>query len=93
MNIKMKDGDGKMPVAAMRKLFGKCVRNTEMIAKRAPLGIVKIDGAFSHYKHQETDTLWIGFALGLRLAERILAAKRRANNRDEPTRASGGTTL
>jgi hypothetical protein len=39
-----------------------------------PLGIVEVNGEFSHYMNPETDTFWLGFALGMRCAERVQKA-------------------
>lgn len=70
MPIQMKEADGKMPVAQMRERFEKAVNGTPMLKSKTPLGVMEINGAFSHYMNAETDTLWIGFAIGLRFAER-----------------------
>ena len=67
--------DGRLPtVANMRKLFEEAVNSTPALKKNTPLGIMEINGQFSHYMHPDTDTLWIGFAIGLRMAQRMADA-------------------
>jgi hypothetical protein len=64
--------DGRLPtVANMRVLFEKMVNDTECLKKNTPIGVMEINGKFDHYMHPDTDTLWIGFALGMRCAQRI----------------------
>ena len=64
--------DGRLPtVANMRALFEKMVNDTACLKKNTPIGVMEINGKFDHYMHPDTDTLWIGFALGMRCAQRI----------------------
>lgn len=65
------DAPEKMPVAEMRELFESSVRSTARLRESTPLGTLEINGRFHHYMEPDTDTLWIGFALGLRCAERL----------------------
>lgn len=92
--LKIVDRDGVVPTALMRDLFEGAVRSTAAFRDNTPLGEVKINGAFSHYADPDTDTLWLGFALGIRCAERITKAKASASV-DElraPSPAQGGST-
>lgn len=74
MAFKIKDGPGKMPVALMRTYFERLVNDTDVFKANTPLGIMEVNGEFSHYMDAETDTMWLGFALGMRCAERLAAA-------------------
>lgn len=69
--IMIVDGPGKMPVDDMRMLFEQCIINTGALAQNTPLGIMEVNGKFHHYMDPDTDTMWLGFALGLRCAERL----------------------
>ncbi len=69
--LKIKNKAGCIPVEAMRVLFENMVRNTPAFASNTPLGTVTINGAFSHYADPETDTMWLGFACGMRCQERL----------------------
>lgn len=71
MSFKVKDQPGVMPVSEMKDLFERVVMETPVFASNTPLGIMEINGQFSHYMHPDTDTMWLGFALGMRCAERI----------------------
>jgi hypothetical protein len=65
------DKPGVIPKAVMREYFEKAVNDTPALRASIPLGIVEINGVFSHYADSETDTFWLGFALGMRCAERV----------------------
>ena len=69
--LDIEDRPGCMPKAVMRKLFEHAVKSTPAIAGNTPLGVVTINGEFSHFANPETDTMWLGFALGMRCAERL----------------------
>ena len=66
----IKDRPGCITKAEMRDLFQTAITSTQALANNTPLGTVTINGAFSHFANAETDTMWIGFALGMRCAER-----------------------
>ena len=72
--LKMQDSPGRLPVATMRTYFEGAINHTPALLDRVPLGVVNSNAKFSHYAQPETDTLWVGFALGLRYAERLQAA-------------------
>lgn len=76
--LQIKDKPGATPVAEMRRIFEKGIRDTPVLAKSTPLGIMEVNGKFSHYMDRDTDTMWIGFALGYRGAERTLPGARAA---------------
>jgi hypothetical protein len=69
--LNIKDRAGVITVAEMRRYFERMVTDTSHFQGRTPLGIMEINGQFSHYMDANTDTLWIGFALGMRCAERF----------------------
>lgn len=67
----IKDRPGAPSVATMRTLFEQSVQQTPALERRFPLGVMEVNGAFSHYMDDHTDTAWIGFAIGMRAAQRI----------------------
>jgi len=69
--LRIKDKPDAISVAAMRGLFEGAINNTPLLAKITPLGVMDINGEFSHYMNADTDTMWIGFALGMRCYERL----------------------
>lgn len=75
MAFKIKDAPGKIPVALMRTYFERLVNDTAVFKANTPLGIMEINGEFSRYMDADTDALWLGFALGMRCAERLAATK------------------
>lgn len=58
----------------IRGLFEKTVQESAKIRDTTPLGTMEVNGAFHYYTEPDTDTMWIGFALGYRIAERDQAA-------------------
>lgn len=69
------DKPGKISKAEIRTYFEGAVNGTPALKANTPLGIVSLNGEFSHYADPETDTMWLGFALGMRCAERVQTAK------------------
>ena len=65
------EGDGKLPKVVMRTYFERMVNDTPTLKENTPLESVTVNGQFSHYMDPETDTMWIGFALGMRCAQRV----------------------
>lgn len=57
----------------MRDAFERAVRESRFFRHNTPLGVMLINGEFGHYMEPDTDTMWIGFALGYRVAERDVA--------------------
>lgn len=53
-------------IEEMRKWFEAMISSTPRLRDNTPLGIMEINGGFSHYMDADTDTLWIGFAYGFR---------------------------
>lgn len=74
MQLKIKDRPGAMKVEEMRNLFERAVTETPKLRGNTTLGTFVVNGEFLHYSDPDTDTMWIGFALGLRTAERLLKA-------------------
>lgn len=72
--LKIKEKPGCITVAEMRGYFEGAIKNSPAFKDNTPLGIVEINDAFSHYMDADTDTMWLGFALGMRCAERVAAA-------------------
>jgi len=59
-------------IEEMREEFTRMVTTTPSFASNTPLGIMEINGEFHHYMDPNTDTLWLGFGLGMRHAYRKL---------------------
>jgi hypothetical protein len=62
---------GKISKAEIQAYFEGAVNNTPALKANTPLGAITINGEFSHYADPDTDTMWIGFVLGMRCAERV----------------------
>lgn len=71
--LTIKDKPGCITVEEMRHYFENSIKETALLAANTPLGIMEINGKFSHYVTPDTDTMWIGFALGMRAAERLVS--------------------
>lgn len=74
MSVTIKDKPDAISVAIMRTYFEQSVNQTPQFSKSTPLGIMEVNGQFHHYMDPDTDTMWIGFAIGMRCAERLLNA-------------------
>jgi hypothetical protein len=68
------DKPGTISVREMQSLFESSCRKNDIIGRCTHLDTVQ-DAEGLQYADEETDTLWLGFALGLRCAERIVKAK------------------
>lgn len=88
--IKIKEVKGAMPVADIRGRFETSIKNSPRLAGNTPLGVMEINGAFSHYMDPDTDTMWLGFALGTRLQEREQIV---SNGKTEPVAQELHTAL
>lgn len=75
MMLKIRDKPGYITVAEMREHYERGISNTPVLKACTPLGTVEINGEFSHYFTPDTDTMWIGFAYGMRMAERVAAQR------------------
>ncbi len=53
---------------AVRRLFEETIKASKY-AGCTPLGAMTINGDFDHYMDAETDTMWIGFVLGVHAAD------------------------
>lgn len=73
--LSVKDKPSSISVETMRAYFEGLVKDTPAFAKNTPLGMVTINDRFSHYADHETDALWLGFAMGMRCAERVEKTK------------------
>jgi hypothetical protein len=61
---------GLISKAQLRKRFENTITQSSALRPNTPLGIVLLNGEFHHYANPDTDTLWLGFVLGMRHAER-----------------------
>ncbi|MFS2049753.1 hypothetical protein ACEN9J_02765 [Variovorax sp. Varisp41] len=73
MAFKIKERPGCITAAEMRALFEESIRQTKVFADNTPMGTMEVNGEFSHYMDSTTDSMWIGFAIGMRCAERRAA--------------------
>lgn len=73
--LDIKEKPGAISKALMRHYFEGAITNTPSLKSNTPLGAVLVNGEFSHYADSDTDTMWLGFALGMRCAERVEVAK------------------
>lgn len=73
--LNVKDHPGCITVETMRAYFEDAVKKTPAFAANTPLGVITINDRFSHYANPDTDTMWLGFAIGMRCAERVEKAK------------------
>ena len=60
-----------MNLEEIRALFEATVKGSKRLVKSTPLGTMEINGAFHHYMDPDTDTMWLGFALGVKAIERL----------------------
>ena len=65
------DRPGVIPAEKIRECFERLVNETPSLSVGTPLGAMRINGRFSHYMDADTDTLFLGFALGMRCHERM----------------------
>ena len=72
--LTIKDIPGRISVGDMRGYFEGAINNTPALKASTPLGVMEINEQFAYYMDRDTDTMWIGFALGMRCAERVAAA-------------------
>lgn len=72
--LKINDRPGCIPVAQMRHYFEGAINSTPVLKASRPLDVVTSAGEFQHYADPGTDSMWTGFALGMRAAERIHGA-------------------
>lgn len=68
--LDVKDRLGCITKAEMREYFEQIIADTPVF-KDTPLGIMEVNGEFKYYTNSTTDTMWLGFALGMRIAERL----------------------
>lgn len=59
-------------IESLREHFEKYISESPKFRGNTPLGKMMINDKFSHYMNPDTDTLWIGFAIGMRLAKKIM---------------------
>lgn len=65
------DKPGCISKAVMRGYFERVVKDTPAFKDTTPLGQIVVNGEFSYYADRDTDTLWLGFAMGMRCYERV----------------------
>ena len=87
--LRIVDREGVISTEDMRVLFEGSINNTPAFKTNTPLGIVEINGTFSHYMDGDTDNMWMGFVLGMRLAERLQRQAEAAQSPEPNCRACG----
>lgn len=55
-------------VEHLRAAFEDYIISSDKFKGNTPLGTMTINGQFDHYMEPDTDTMWIGFAIGYRAA-------------------------
>jgi hypothetical protein len=55
-------------VESLRQTFEDYIKSSDRWKDNTPLGVMTINGRFDHYMDANTDTMWIGFAIGYRVA-------------------------
>jgi hypothetical protein len=73
----IKDRPGVISSKVMRVYFERGINETEVLKAQLPLDSITRDG-LTEYANAETQATWIGFALGMRCAERVAAASQAA---------------
>ena len=73
-HLEVRDRPGVMKAILLRNYFEGAVTQTATLAAALPLDRVFVAGEFQQYLRPETQTAWVGFALGMRCAERMQAA-------------------
>ena len=88
--LDIEDRPGCMPKWVIRKLFEHSIQSTPAFAGTTPLGVVTINGNFSHFANPETEKMWLGFALGMRLSERFQGPIPSRSQRPRTSNRQGG---
>lgn len=73
--LTIKDIPGRISVADMRGYFESAINDTPKLKANTPLETMEINGQFAYYMDRDTDTMWLGFAIGMRCAERVTIAQ------------------
>jgi hypothetical protein len=87
MGWQIKNPPGARPTEEMRALFEKSITQTEVFARTTSLAPMLVNGQFHHYMDPDTDAMWIGFAIGMRCADRLARAAidaARQTTREQP---------
>lgn len=66
----IRDWPGRITIAEMKPLFEDTMRAFRGLSTRVSLDPAYLDGETGYY-NTDTNLMWIGFALGMRCAERI----------------------
>ena len=80
-HLEVRDRPGSMKVSLIRHYFEGAVTQTATLAEALPLHRVAVAGEFQEYMRPETQAAWVGFAIGMRCAERLQAAFEAQSNR------------
>lgn len=67
----IQDRPGCISVSHMRHYFEGGMRQTDVLQKRVALDCRTDGGEFLEYADPATQAMWVGFALGMRCAERL----------------------
>lgn len=58
-------------VKEIRIHFEEMVKSSNKFKDSTPLGTMTVNDEFHHYMNPDTDTMWIGFACGMRWAWKL----------------------
>jgi len=59
-------------IESLRQYFENYISESPSFRGNTPLGKMVINDKFHHYMNADTDNMWIGLAIGMRLANKIL---------------------
>lgn len=64
--LQISSREGEIPVESMRHLFERAIRTEPYLHGKASLLSAQVNGVFSHYIDPDINSMWLGFALGIR---------------------------
>jgi hypothetical protein len=77
VNKRVLDYEGAVPTSAMRTLFERVIHETSQFRDALDITPEMKGGQFDGYKDEDTNMLWVGFAIGVRCSARIADAGKR----------------
>ena len=88
----IRDHPGAYPAEGLRKLFEETCNGTPILKENTKLETELRDNEFQGYTDPDTDFLWAGFALGMRVHERLNRSQQtHEQHAQATTNPTGGT--
>lgn len=75
LGLAIRDRPGVIPAETIREWFERAIRDTPILKGHGLSKMTRPDGSFWAYRDGHVNRLWIGFAVGVRCAERLLNAR------------------